>query len=201
MFASVVAVLTEFVAAWSSLLLRALSALEHAVQMNSHNMKDRKPGDRIRSILRKNGRTLFKFLSVFVAGVIFGTIIKGQSNNNSRSNPIRGSVLHLEDLPFKSTSHAGISKKQFIEPFAVPNLSGFQVATLPAGQSVQSHEHKTMHEIFYVISGKAIFTVNAVDHEAKTGTMIHLAPHERHSILALECPDGDLVIAYFGITI
>ena len=159
-------------------------------------MKDKKKEEKMNAW----GRKAALYLSIFLSGMIFGIRIIGQSSRPASSKST-GSVLHFADLPWKNTAHAGIQKKQFIEPFVIPNFSGFQVASLKAGQLVESHEHPTMHEIFYVISGKAIFTVDSVDHEASPGTMIHLAPHQWHSISALESADGDLVTAYLGVTI
>jgi len=137
----------------------------------------------------------------------FGIFVGKQSNlpvvNNPSTLLTHGSVLNLDDLPYKSTVHndkqgSPIRKKQFIQPFVIPNLSGFQVATLTDGQTVETHDHESMHEIFYVLSGLGTFDVDGVALSVSPGTMVHLAPHEKHSI---RTNDSDLTVAYFGITV
>ena len=152
-------------------------------------------------------------LVVFLTGIFAGKWKERRdsslNNNNyhqSRQGPQHGRIVNIHDLPDQNTVHVDkegrpIRKKQLIQPFAIPNLSGFSVATLEAGQTVSQHEHESMHEIFYVVSGQAVFTVDGIDHLASPGTMVHLAPHEKHHILAQESPDGSLVMAYFGVTI
>lgn len=145
--------------------------------------------------------------ALVVLAFVFGIIVGKQSNipviNNPATLLAHGSVLHLDDLPYKSTVHndkqgSPIRKKQFIQPFIIPNLSGFQVATLTDGQTVETHAHESMHEIFYVLSGLGTFEVDGKAHSVSPGTMVHLAPHEIHSI---RTNDSDLTVAYFGITI
>jgi quercetin dioxygenase-like cupin family protein len=144
-------------------------------------------------------------IASFLCGISVGKLLE-RHNPPRRGVQQHGTVLHLEDLPLQSTNHVDqqgrpIRKQQFLQPFVIPNFSGFQVATLSAGQTVQRHEHSTMHEIFYILSGKAIFTVEDEDYIATNGTMIHLAPKEMHKIVAQESDEGDLVMAYFGITV
>ena len=147
-------------------------------------------------------------LFVFLTGIFFGTRIgQRQIYPDSRLNRPHGSVIYLKDIPYRSTSHIDqkgrpIRKKQLIEPFQIPNLSGFQVAILEPGQKIDLHEHKTMHEIFYIVGGKGVFQINGKHHEVSKGTMIHLAPQEIHSITVDEnSSDGNLVMAYFGVAV
>jgi quercetin dioxygenase-like cupin family protein len=145
-------------------------------------------------------------LSLLVIVAFLCGILVGKHERHPPHGILHGTILHLQDLPLQSTSHVDqqgrpIRKQQFLQPFVIPNFSGFQVATLLAGQTVQRHEHPTMHEIFYVLSGKAAFTVDDKDHIATKGTMIHVAPTEKHRIVAQESDEGDLVMAYFGITV
>jgi quercetin dioxygenase-like cupin family protein len=155
--------------------------------------------------------SLLVLVAVFCFGIFMGqqrerTSSSGSGGSSSRALPTPGSVLSLEDLEFRSTTHVDkqgrpIRKKQFLEPFKIPNLTGFSVAVMQPGQSVPAHEHENMHEIFYVYKGKATFTVDGVDHVATEGTMVHAAPHERHGIVVDENESEDLVMAYFGVTI
>lgn len=151
-------------------------------------------------------RSLGPFLLVFFLGIVTGRItyrepkiLKGRKH---------GLVLHVDNEKFINTSHVDrktgrpILKKQLLEPFRIPNLSGFQIAYLKPGQEVENHIHKSMHEVFYILSGKGTFNIQGLLYPATAGTVFHLAPGERHSIYAGEnSKDGDLVMAYFGVTV
>ncbi|CAB9522868.1 AraC-like ligand binding domain [Seminavis robusta] len=159
----------------------------------------RRPHEQMRGYL--SGPLLVAALAVFTLGILVGKWQERRAVGTPPPpppSPQHGSVLHLQDLPFQTTSHAGIQKKQFLQPFEIPNLSGFQVATLHQGESVSIHQHKTMHEVFYVLWGKGTFTINGVDHPASEGTMVHLVPGEKHGI---QSDEGELILAYFGITV
>ena len=129
--------------------------------------------------------------------------------NQTKKPPLltHGIVLNFDDLPFKNTVHVDksgvpIRKKQYIQPFVIPNLSGFSVVILSVGQTVETHEHESMHEIFYIVTGQASFVIDGVTHIVGPGTVVHLAPHEKHSIEAVQSQDGkDLTLAYFGVTV
>jgi len=153
-------------------------------------------------------RTLVLFLVLtFVLGFVAGrtvTTVHPSTQEKLHSSPYHGSVVNINNIADSDTVHKdqqgrAIHKRQLIPPFKIPNLSGFSVATLAPGQTVAEHEHGSMHEVFYVLSGRALFTINGERHSAPSGTMVHLVPREKHHILA---QDGDdLVMAYFGITI
>jgi len=70
-----------------------------------------------------------------------------------------------------------------LEPFVIPTLVGFSVATFLPGQIMMPpHAHETMHELFYVIEGRGMFQIDGVDVEVQPGTFLHMAPTEKHGI-------------------
>lgn len=139
----------------------------------------------------------------FFFGMLCGRFIPGRSMDN-RLRSISGSIHRLADAPVRNTSHYDadnqpITKQQLIEPFDVPNLAGFSVATLLPGQRVNSHDHRSMHEFFFILEGKALFTIEGKETLVEKGTMVHVTPHEYHQ---LDAPhDSSVIMLMSGITV
>jgi quercetin dioxygenase-like cupin family protein len=117
------------------------------------------------------------------------------------ARPPVSSRLLLFSLSF--TEGNPITKQQFLEPFVVPRFVGFSVATFKAGQTMMPvHEHKSMHEFFYVLEGTGMFQIDDVTHEVSPGTFLHMAPGEKHGIwVPKEASGGDLKVAVCGVTL
>lgn len=117
------------------------------------------------------------------------TGVHDQPKSNEKLLLVSGSIHRLADTPPRNTAHKdkdtgqAITKQQFLEPFLVPNVAGYSVATLLPSQRVESHEHSTMHEFFYILEGTAIFTIDGKETHVEPGTFVHVAPHEVHEIL------------------
>jgi quercetin dioxygenase-like cupin family protein len=127
--------------------------------------------------------------------------------DNNDTGPEHGSIQHLEDIPFRKTSHVDengkpVMKQQFLEPFVVPNFVGYSVATFKPGQTMMPpHEHESLHEFFFVIHGTGIIQKDGVDHEVKPGTFLHMAPSEKHGIWVPKDASEDLKMAVCGVTV
>jgi len=48
----------------------------------------------------------------------------------------------------------------------------FGHAVFTPGQEVETHVHKTMHEVFYITKGKAIFAINNKEYTVTKGDCI-----------------------------
>lgn len=107
-------------------------------------------------------------------------------------------IVNLKNLPAIGVSHnSEIKKKVLIGNKEIPNLMMFSRATFKPGQSVEPHSHETMFEVYYVCSGKAVFTVNGREIQARVGDCITIEPKENHSV---NNPfDSDAAWFYFGI--
>jgi uncharacterized cupin superfamily protein len=116
-------------------------------------------------------------------------------------------VLQLNDVPFRNTSHVDdvgrpIVKQQLIEPFAIPNFVGVSIATFSPGQTMMPvHEHTSLHEFFFVISGKGIIQKDGVDHKVTAGTFLHMAPLEKHGIWIPNDYAQDMKMLVCGVTV
>jgi len=145
----------------------------------------------------------------FIAGILLGYLIRhGDKQKDSHHfGPRRGMVLQLNDVPFRNTSHVDdvgrpIVKQQLIEPFAIPNFVGVSIATFSPGQTMMPvHEHKSLHEFFFVISGKGIIQKDGVDHKVTAGTFLHMAPLEKHGIWIPNDYTQDMKMLVCGVTV
>ena len=160
-----------------------------------------------------------KMLLAFCVGIVVGALLQSASSgSNNKTNNNRteqrgrgvnhGLVLRLEDLEYRKTSHTDtmgrpIVKKQFLEPFVVPNFAGFAVATFQPGQILlPPHQHQSMHEFFYVVHGTGFFQKDGVNHTVQPGTFLHFAPHEQHGMwVPQDSTNGDLQLIMCGVTV
>jgi quercetin dioxygenase-like cupin family protein len=144
----------------------------------------------------------------FCFGILAGGFLqKGYESVNTNVGPKHGSIQHLEQTPFRKTSHIDengkpIVKQQFIEPFVIPKFVGYSVATFKPGQTMMPpHEHKSLHEFFYVIEGTGIIQKDGIDNQVKPGTFLHMAPFEKHGIWVPKDASQDLKMVVCGVTV
>ena len=152
---------------------------------------------------------LIFFLGIVVGRYLFpvptNKIPTNASAEKKQGSGIAGSIHRLSETPIRNTSHKDtqgrpITKQQFLEPFAIPRVSGYSVATMLPGQTVEIHQHESMHEFFYVLKGTGIFTVRGDQVHVSPGTFLHVSPHELHEIVVPnDSPDGDLQFLLSGV--
>ncbi|MBU1202690.1 cupin domain-containing protein [Patescibacteria group bacterium] len=107
-------------------------------------------------------------------------------------------IVSIKNIPGDSVSHnPEIKKKILIAKGEIPQLMTFSKAILKPGQSSQSHAHDTMYEVFFIISGKAIFNINNNETEVSEGDCITIEPNEKH--FQTNPFDLDVKFLYFGI--
>jgi len=144
-------------------------------------------------------------IAVFGVGVLVG---RHSQRNSLPSQSIPGSIQNLSEIPIRNTSHKDensntyITKQQFLEPFAVPNLAGYSVATLHPGQQVPKHSHRSMHEFFYVVEGSGVFRRKDQSVSINPGSFIHVSPREDHSLwVPRDSSKGDLKLLVSGVVL
>jgi quercetin dioxygenase-like cupin family protein len=108
-------------------------------------------------------------------------------------------IIKTNELPEVGVSHnPEIKKKVFIEKSEIPQLMTFGQAVLRSGQEVDEHVHPTMCEVFYILSGKAVFQINGTDYQIVEKDCIYIESGERHS---QKNPfEEDATWLYFGIS-
>ncbi|MDO8302996.1 MAG: cupin domain-containing protein, partial [Sedimentisphaerales bacterium] len=79
----------------------------------------------------------------------------------------------------------------------IPKLTTFAMSTFKPGDSTKEHEHPTMYEVFYLTSGKAIFTIAGKEIKVRAGESLVIEPGEKH----FQSNPFDLNVSwiYFGI--
>jgi quercetin dioxygenase-like cupin family protein len=56
-----------------------------------------------------------------------------------------------------------------------------------------------MHEFFFILEGKVLFTINGKETLVEKGTMVHVTPYELHQ---LDAPfDSSVIMLVSGITV
>ena len=163
---------------------------------------------------------------VLLIGIALGSFLGSMHNSRSESlsmsqsqskirkgdlGPTKGLVTNIEDAPVRNTVHIDeqgrpITKQQLLEPFVIPNLVGFSVATFLPGQVMMPpHEHETMHELFYVISGRGWFSIDvgagSKNVEVVPGTFLHMAPGEKHGIWVADSSKEPLKMVVTGVAV
>ena len=161
-------------------------------------------------ILAKLRRWLISNLKVILAFAA-GMLVGGRNNNSTQnlktSVGASGSIHYLDRTPVRNTSHNDkhghpVTKQQFLEPFAVPRVTGFSVATLKPSQDVPAHDHENMHEFFYILEGEATFQTNSGEVKVGPNTFLHFAPHEVHGLYVDEASSSsEMKMLVAGVTI
>lgn len=132
-----------------------------------------------------------EYLVVLFVGMFFGhsfTSIYNHTILSKQKLPSKGDIKQLSETPIRKTSHIDdqgrpITKQQLLEPFVLPNLVGFSIATFLPGQTMMPpHEHETLYEIFYVIEGKKFF---------------HKDKRSLHSLIVLNCQNFPIIFFIF----
>jgi quercetin dioxygenase-like cupin family protein len=157
--------------------------------------------------------SIVSLVAALCVGILLGSFLqKGYDSSaggstSANRGPKHGTILQLDDIPFRKTSHIDeegrpIVKQQLLEAFAVPNFVGYSIATFKPGQVMMPpHEHKSMHEFFYVIEGTGVIQKDGVDHTVKPGTFLHMAPFEKHGIYIPKDATQDMKMVVCGVTV
>ncbi len=101
-------------------------------------------------------------------------------------------------MPWVGVSHNPEIKKQvFLERNEVPKVMTFGQAVFKPGDEVELQTHETMYEVFYILSGKAIFFIEGTEYTVEPGDMIMIAAGEDH--YQKNPFDEDVTWVYFGV--
>lgn len=90
-------------------------------------------------------------------------------------------IIKGSAIPWVGVNNAPEIKKQtFIGNEMIPKLMMFGKAIFKPGQKVGEHTHATMFEVYYILSGKASFTVNQEENIVEKDSCIVIEPGELH---------------------
>ena len=86
-------------------------------------------------------------------------------------------LIKLNELPDQGVSHnPAIRKRVMLEYGAVPGITNYARAVFPPGETVGSHLHNDMTEIFTVELGSGEIRVNDVAYVFSAGTTVVVNP-------------------------
>lgn len=64
----------------------------------------------------------------------------------------------------------------------LPSFTQIARVAIPAGQTLESHAHADMHELFLVLDGKGRMFGDGITHQLGPGDAVALAPGEKHEL-------------------
>jgi quercetin dioxygenase-like cupin family protein len=109
-------------------------------------------------------------------------------------------LTHLDQVPEEPVSHnPAIQKRVLLRSPDLPPLTNFAQARFAPGQVAPGHSHSDMAEVFFVVTGQGIITVNGQPYPLTPGTCIAIKPGEQHEVA--NTGSTDLVLTYFGLRV
>ncbi|VAX11220.1 hypothetical protein MNBD_GAMMA25-1680 [hydrothermal vent metagenome] len=109
-------------------------------------------------------------------------------------------ITSLKILDKVAVSHNPAIKKQImLANGELPNIINFSRAVFPPGEIAGAHQHDDMSEIFFVLSGKGMITIDGVAHTLETGICVAVEAGEMHEVK--NTGRDDLVLSYFAVMV
>jgi len=111
-------------------------------------------------------------------------------------------VRNVFSLPKElTTAHGGQGKIEFCRPFQIHELDSalafVDYVELQPGTSIGLHRHAEDEEIYFLIAGSGVMTLNGESFDVKAGDLIRNPPGGEHSFLA--CGDSVSRILVFDV--
>ena len=104
-------------------------------------------------------------------------------------------VVNLADCPTQPTRH-GTPKQVLLAGGVIPDVTQVAVATFPECVETDLHSHPTMYEIYFVLEGRATYTIGDDIVEVAPGTFLVVPPGVQHNQRVTEAPHR---VFYWGV--
>lgn len=82
-------------------------------------------------------------------------------------------------------ANPAIATQTLFNNFAAGYLVGGTIAVHPAGEECDLHNHRGAVELFYVLSGRGVITVNGTEYEVVNGDCVVVPVGDRHKLRGL----------------
>lgn len=106
--------------------------------------------------------------------------------------------VRLSDVACESVSHdADIMKQVLLGDGDLPASVRLSHALFKPGQKASEHLHANLVEVFYLLSGSGVVTINGKAHAVSEGSSIRIDAGERHEII--NNGSDDLRVLYFAL--
>ena len=107
-------------------------------------------------------------------------------------------IVQLNDIAGEAVSHdADIVKRVLLGELDLPGSVRLSHALLSPGQKAAGHSHENICEVFYVLSGQGLMTVNAVDYPLRQGSCLKIDKGELHELG--NTGEADMAVIYFAL--
>src|SRR5262249_19029635 len=93
------------------------------------------------------------------------------------------------------TSH-GNPKQVLLRGGMLPGVTQVAVATFEGAAETELHSHPTMYEVYFVLEGRAVYTIGEGEFKAKAGDFFFVPPGVAHRQRVTAAPHR---IFYWGI--
>jgi quercetin dioxygenase-like cupin family protein len=105
--------------------------------------------------------------------------------------------IRAKDCVEEPTRH-GNPKRVYLRGGVLPDVTQAAVASFDAGFEAELHTHPTMYENYYVLEGRAVYTVGDEEYEVEPGDMVIVPPGTPHRQRVTQAPHR---IFYWGIAL
>lgn len=108
-------------------------------------------------------------------------------------------LIRAEDRTHEPTRHGThIPKEVIIRGGILPSVTQVAIATFNEILETELHKHPTMYEVYYILAGRATYTVGNKDYEVRPGDFMFVPPDVLHKQRITEVPHK---ILYWGIAV
>jgi len=91
-------------------------------------------------------------------------------------------IVQLEKQPWYEAEDRAVARE--IASPRNSRLTQISIADIkiPPGVTVKEHYHKKMEEVYFIVEGSGIVSVNGIQKEVRVGDAVVIMPYERHTI-------------------
>ena len=104
-------------------------------------------------------------------------------------------VINLAKCIEEPTRH-GTPKQVLLREGTLPGVTQVAVATFPECIETDLHSHPTMYEIYFVLDGRATYTIGDTTYEVAPGDFFFVPPGIRHNQKVTSAPHR---VFYWGM--
>jgi len=96
-------------------------------------------------------------------------------------------IIKLDQCAAEPSRH-GNPKYVLARTGVLPNVTQVAVAVFPDVIETELHSHPTMHEVYFVLEGPAVYTIGEERYEVAPGDFFVIPPGVVHNLSASSCP-------------
>ncbi|GAV19161.1 cupin domain protein [Mariprofundus micogutta] len=107
-------------------------------------------------------------------------------------------LVNLSEIKPEGLSHdADIMKRVLLGESELPGSVRLSHAVFKPGQKASAHKHTDLYEVFYLLGGTGVITVDGVSQPLEKGSCIRIDSNEEHELV--NNGDEEMTVLYFGL--